>query len=149
MYVTSKRLDAGALARIAESVADETYNGNIVAESSQVGVTRSRVRLNAADSRKIGARRSFSGRHGRWSCWHAFRDVFAAWLMVDPNATIRTGVATYRGRDDFLAKFPETGNRNIGSLIEPLLITDACDCEADDDGRDVRDDARDYVSELS
>jgi len=161
-------LSRDAVRNIVDSVAIKTYGGNIAAEVEHVG-TRSRgaragqhvyrVKLTARDSKGEGARRSWSGRRGPWTCWHAFRDVMAAWLLADPTAHIRTGVAVYDGARGFLSEFPATGDRNIGSMVQPVCMVDACDCEReagdrtvspdrDDDGRDIRDGERDYVAEL-
>lgn len=138
MYVTTK-LSRDILDGIAHTVARQTYAGNLRTEVEYVRASRGgrstyRVKLNAPFSRAAGARRSWSGRRGPWSCWHVFRDVFAAWLAVDPDAVIRTGMATYRGAADFLDLFPETAWRNIGSLAAPMASAEACDCRTADDG---------------
>lgn len=167
MQLTTSLSLSDVLATV-HAVSVDTYGGNIAPEISHIG-TRSRgrhagrhvyrVKLTAKDSRGEGARRSWSGRRGPWTCWHAFRDVMAAWLIADPAAHIRTGVAVYDGADGFLSLFPATADRNIGSMVEPLAMGDACDCESDagdrqvnpdrtDDGRDLRDEMRDYVAEL-
>lgn len=148
MYVTSKTLTLETLTASALDVAAQTYGGNLVIDAEQVGPTRYRVKLNARDSRDEGARRSWSGRRGPWTCWHVFRDVFAVWMAWDPDAVIRTGVETYRGKDGFLELFPATAERNIGSQVRPLCLADACDCELDGGRDDLDREEFDYVAHL-
>jgi hypothetical protein len=53
-------------------------------------------------------------------CWHGFRDVFFEIFKLNPNAVIITAQARYDGLEDFREKYPRTGNKNIGSMIEPV-----------------------------
>ena len=60
-------------------------------------------------------------------CWHGCRDFFRAVFTQYPTATIRTGKATYKGRDNFEATYQDT-DVNIGSQIFPMQFSEACDC---------------------
>ena len=81
--------------------------------------------------RPAGSRYYRRGNDGRriWAvCWHGHRDFFRALFEKAPDAKVRTTVANYDGREDFEQTYWMTGNRNIGSIIEPLPLRYACDC---------------------
>lgn len=128
MYVSSKTLDAHGIAALAERVSEEQYDGNLTVESEPTRGRTVRVKLGTADSYAHGSRRSWSGRHGRWACWHAFRDVLTAIFNADPDATVRTSMTTYRGARGFLANYPGTADQNVGSLMQPAYMPELCDC---------------------
>jgi len=105
------------------------YDGNIVVENCEtknVKGDRLSVKLGTADSKRHGSRRAWSGRHGKWLCWHGFRDVFRESFNVNPNAVIRTGKAVYRGSEDFEEVYPSTGHQNVGSMAEPAYMPEMC-----------------------
>lgn len=117
-----------------DSVNNGEYGGNLkieITDLNGVRATRLRVKIGAT-SGKPGSRRSWSGRRGPWACWHAFRDVILAWLTFDPEATVWTGVATYRGLQGFLDTYESTGDRNVGSLVAPVCFADLCECEEEE-----------------
>ena len=62
-------------------------------------------------------------------CWHGFRDFMIALYKLDGNLRFVTKQATYKNKDDFYIKFPDTAYKNIGSYNEPLNYGDACLCE--------------------
>lgn len=62
-------------------------------------------------------------------CWHGFRAWMRMLYQLAPDATICTGIITYRGAEDFERNHDWTGDRNIGSQMQPLAFRDACDCE--------------------
>ena len=62
-------------------------------------------------------------------CWHGFRDFMIAMYELDSNLRFVTAKATYKNKDDFYIKFPDTAYKNIGSYNEPLNFGDACLCE--------------------
>jgi hypothetical protein len=61
-------------------------------------------------------------------CWHGFRDFFRAVFAQVPEAVFQTAVDTWRGSEDFEARFPASGHRNIGPQIAPVMMADACRC---------------------
>lgn len=87
-----------------------------------------RGRIMARDSRGVQARRSASGRYGPYACWHAYRDAMRAVLNAYPQATIKTGMAVYRGLDGFEQTYPTTADVNVGSMVSPAYMTELCDC---------------------
>jgi hypothetical protein len=116
------------------------YQGNVVTDGEPVrtGVTdRSAVsfRLRVLDSKEAGHRLGFvrtsRGNRRRLvaACWHAHRDVMGQIFDRYPNARIKTMLFDYRGAEDFVRNFRHTGDRNAGSLFEPVALRDLCECE--------------------
>lgn len=107
----------------------DSYDGNIIVERadavSSTG-TRISVKLGTADSRKHGSRRAWSGRHGKWLCWHGFRDVFRAVMAVNPAARIQTGKTIYKGSQGFEDTYESTGSQNVGSMFQPAYMPEMC-----------------------
>ena len=62
-------------------------------------------------------------------CWHGFRDFMIAMYELDINLRFVTAQATYKNKDDFYIKFPDTAYKNIGSLMNPINFGNACLCE--------------------
>ena len=126
---------------IVQKISDTTYAGNLRAEvGREYSATRFAGRVIVVDSgakmfgQKIkqsapGARRSHSGRRIAASCWHAYRDVLAAIFDANPDARVYTAMAKYRGRDGFLASYPATAHKNVGSQFEPAYMPELCDCD--------------------
>lgn len=114
-----------------EGVSEE-YGGNlrVHSDAKPLGVDGYgfRGRVDVSDSRGPGARVSWSGRHGPWACWHAYRDALRAVFEVYPHATVKTSLATYKGSDGFESTYPATANKNIGSMAAPAYMPDLCDC---------------------
>jgi hypothetical protein len=120
------------LAQFETAIANVTasYGGNLEIhdDAKSVSSRSSRGRVVVRDSRGPGARRSWSGRHGKWACWHAYRDVMLALFEQNPNARIRTSLAVYDGLDGFEATYPATAYKNIGSMVAPAYMPELCDC---------------------
>ena len=86
-------------------------------------------RILPASGKVKGARRSWSGRRLKATCWHGFRDVFLALFEACPDARVTTAMADYRGKVDFEAKYLATGSRmtEAGGKRTPYRLL--CDCE--------------------
>lgn len=125
MYITTD-LSAEKLAAIVTEVSDTDYSGNLNGEVELVRGRTKRFKMGTRDSHADGSRTSWTGRHGRYACWHAFRDVLAAILLEDPKATIRTGMATYGGAQGFLDTYPGTADQNVGSMVRPAYMDELC-----------------------
>jgi hypothetical protein len=114
---------------VAKLNAPALYDGNIVveyADAMSATGTRINVKLGTADSRRHGSRRAWSGRHGKWLCWHGFRDVFREVMNVNPNARIKTGKTVYKGRDHFESTYCDTADINVGSMVQPAYMPEMC-----------------------
>lgn len=101
--------------------------------------TRHRVKVNPSEYalRNANGDRPYQrislNHHGRERrvaavCWHGFRDYFRACFAQAPDAEFKTALDHWRGSEDFERRFPASGDRNIGSQVQPLLIVDACRC---------------------
>lgn len=117
---------------IIETVGDIFYGGNVIVHPDAYDYRGNghsfRGRITVADSRGPGSRTTWTGRHGPYACWHAYRDVMAMVLSFAPDATIATAMARYRGLQGFKDLYPGTANRNIGSLAAPAYMPDLCQC---------------------
>lgn len=123
------QIDMAELRRIIDKVSRETTGGNLLHESrfERMGRDRSiviRFTLQVADSFGKGARTAASGRHMPKASWQAHRDVMRAIFASDPDATLQTALATYKGRDDFERRFEATGDQNCGSQMQPRRLRD-------------------------
>lgn len=104
-----------------------------------------RFRLRLADLPRNGPPYVRVGRHGLIAavCWHGFRDFLRYVFERYPEAVAITAIARYEGKAGFERDYPATGDRNIGSVICPVLYRDACRCSdtvrgGDRGDRDVR-----------
>lgn len=114
------KLTEGELGEIAEELGIRLYN------------YRTEGRAHAFVLRPLGDRyRRFSPRGRKvWAvCWHGHRDFFKALFERDPDARVRSQMATYNGREDFLAKHEATEWTNVGSLLYPAYYGELCECE--------------------
>lgn len=105
------------------------YDGNIVVERVSVlnaKGNRISAKLGTNDSRAHGSRRSGSGRHGKYLCWHGFRDVYRACFAINPDARIKSGQVVYRGSKHFEDTYETTAYQNIGSMVAPAYMPDTC-----------------------
>lgn len=103
-------------------------NVRMHADAKAVSSRSSRGRVEVLDSHGPGARRAWSGRHGRWACWHVYRDVLSELFDTNPEATIRTSLTVYKGARDFELIYPGTADKNIGSMMSPAYMPELCDC---------------------
>lgn len=122
MLVTG--LDLFTFRQIVAKVSGNEYSGNVIVDDSAHVITdnRFRARLRVKDSREHGARLSWTGRHIPAASWEAYRDVLSAVFEQFPNARVQTSMATYRGREDFESKYPETAYVNVGSIMQPAYM---------------------------
>jgi hypothetical protein len=120
----SKQVNAYQWEAIVAKVSHALYEDNLIPDPNAAS-----MRLTTRDSHGPGARRSQSGRRMRAACWHAWRDTLRELFEQYPDVTVRTALATYKGRDGFEDWFQITGAVNIGSIAEPMRMDDACDCK--------------------
>lgn len=62
-------------------------------------------------------------RHINAVCWHGHRDFMTRLFALLPTCTLRTALATYRGREGFEQNYP--------SQMLPQTYSDLCHCEED------------------
>lgn len=143
MYITHVPLDD--FERIVQYVSRTRYSSNVETEWPQDlnGKRYPRIRsglrtVTCKDGKALalGARYIGTGRDGRrkrWpkACWHVVRDVLGTMFATHPDAVCRTAMADYRGRDDFMQKFPHTysGPLRAKPMYNLWDIGDMCNCE--------------------
>ena len=113
------------------------YSGNLHVhnDAHQTGSRKVTTvgRLDVLESKGDGARTTHEGRHGKYACWHAFRDVVRDLLAHHPEAVITTAMARYDA-ETFEDVYPATADRNVGSMVRPAYMTELC-VSAKCDGR--------------
>lgn len=62
-------------------------------------------------------------------CWHGHYAFMRYLLALRPDARIKSAHADYRGLADFLVEAPSTGHHNVGSIMYPTYLKDACFCD--------------------
>lgn len=93
---------------------------------TRAGLPKFRFRLALAGERwrRIG----HTGRRVAAVCWHGHKAFFTRLFALNPDGIVRTSMVEYNGQQEFDRKYAETGDRNIGSLYQPLLYKHACEC---------------------
>lgn len=135
MYVRGSGINFDIVSQVISTVGQDHYAGNVVvhpdAKPIGVGGYGYQGRVSVKATKSPGARRSASGRALKATCWHAYGRVMVGIFDIYPHAVITTAVERYAGRDDFLSKYERTAEHNIGSVVQPMCIADACDCDSD------------------
>lgn len=139
-------------------IASKVSKADLLAAAADVGVMLDMRALNATDSRyrvKVnpdpvqwpsaftasGKRRAgekgdvgyqrenaLTGRRVNAVCWHGFRDFFRAVYKRNPAAVFRTAIDTWKGSEDFEARYRPSGERNVGSIMYPVCAAGNCRC---------------------
>jgi hypothetical protein len=66
-------------------------------------------------------------------CYHGHWEFLNHLFDIAPEAIVRTTMATYKGKRDFLEKAPAVAYHNQGSRMYPTDYGDACDCGPKED----------------
>ena len=61
-------------------------------------------------------------------CWHGYKDFLTELYNIYDDLRIFTAQITYKSKKDFELNFESTGQKNIGSMVEPLQYQNACLC---------------------
>lgn len=75
--------------------------------------------LRVADSKQAPARRSANGRRTIGADWQAHKRVMAELFERVPTLTLKTALATYKGKADFWANHAATYHKNVGGKFNP------------------------------
>ena len=118
-------VDLATWTQVVIDVSYGLYDGNISTDRGTYKWSEKRgprsvsisVSLRVNDSSGPGARRSVRGHRMIAATWAAHRDVLTALFERCPDAKVRSKVANYDGRGDFLDKFPDTYYHNAGSAL--------------------------------
>lgn len=124
-----KGITFAQLCEIVVNVSDMHYGGNLkLHNDSRPRGGNIMWRLSTYSSSGPGARRTANNRRSCNACWHAHRDVMQAIFEIAPNARITSALATYKGIDEFNAKYMSTSSHNVGSAYQPAHFGNLCDC---------------------
>lgn len=105
------------------------YQGNIRFKSIETKGKQIDFTLTVIDSHKPGHRRGFNGQRVSAACWHAHGDFFDALIELNPQAVIVS-----RSIDTVIdCNGGNWQDRNIGSQMNPLYFSEACDCGKEDE----------------
>ena len=108
-----------------------SYDNNIKFNNREVinnKGTRHRFTIRVKDSRGDGSRhghsRNKNGEHRRTNsaCWHTHGDLFDILFKINNECEVRSGGKLITS---------DNGNwedRNIGSIMEPMYFSEACEC---------------------
>jgi hypothetical protein len=103
---------------------NKRYKNNVMFNRLDVVGKRIHFTLRVRSSKGLGARRSHSGRRLACACWHAHGHLFEAILKYDPSAKIMSqGVKT-----TITVLGGNWVDKNIGSMVQPIMFSQACDC---------------------
>jgi len=106
-------------------VINAKYQDNVEFERFDANCKSVDFTLRVRSSKEPGARRGHSGRRMAKACWHVHGDLFDAILKLDNKARIIS-----RGGPG--AVITSAGGNwqdcNIGSQMQPLYFSEACDC---------------------
>lgn len=98
---------------------NDAFENNVIWNRSPEPVGKGfRLTLRVKDSKGAGARRSHTGRRLVSACWHVHGTFFDA---LPEKAVIRTSDSITHPNDEWQ-------DRNIGSMFQPLMHSDACEC---------------------
>ena len=110
--------------RKALNLLNKKYKRNIIfieMENANKKKTAFRFRLWCKDSHKPGGRLTQSGRHIPAVCWHAHGDFWDILFAINPQTKVWVHKWVTKDKGNW-------EDRNIGSMINPLMYSDACEC---------------------
>lgn len=106
---------------------NKLFNGNIVFNRFDTIPRRDgykfEVTLKVKDSKGTGARLGFTGRHMINACWHVYGTFFDECFKINPACKIKQCGQS-------VTKDNNWTDKNIGSIMQPLLYSDACECRS-------------------
>jgi len=101
---------------------NKIYDNNVTFNRLEQYGKRVRFTLRVKDSKGKGARRGHTGRRLINACWHVHGDFFDILFKINPRAVIRSA-----GRE-ITKDYGNWEDWNIGSIINPLYYSEACEC---------------------
>jgi hypothetical protein len=106
---------------------NKSYKGNLTFNYTTQKRNHVQFTMRVASSHGRGARLGHTGRHIVAACWHAHRDLMRAIFAKHPDARLVSCQAVYNGRNRFEQEFERTGDKNIGSIVQPMYYREACE----------------------
>lgn len=84
------------------------------------------VTLRVVDSHKVGSRRGYSGKRMVQACWHVYGVFFDELISSnDKIVIVAMGKKIQKGEGNW-------EDTNVGSLANPRMYSEMCDCERDE-----------------
>lgn len=109
--------------RLALEKTNKIFSNNIQFKRIEKAGQKYIVTLTVKNSKYPGSRIGFTGKRICAACWHVYGIFFEELFYINPAATIKEcGNEITRG---------VWKDRNIGSIMNPLMYSQACDCEKD------------------
>ena len=102
---------------------NKLYDNNIQFNNFQYQSTnRIRFTLRVKSSKGPGHRVTQTGKRLINACWHVHGHFFDILFDIDPGIWIKSG------RDKITVDQGDWKDKNIGSIMDPLYFSQACDC---------------------
>lgn len=102
------------------------FNSNIRLKNWKYQGKRLQFTLTVHDSHGLGSRHSHTGRRIAAACWHAHGYLFEQLFKINPDAWVQVSL---HGNQRITIDGGNWQDRNIGSVAQPMLYSEACDCE--------------------
>lgn len=108
------------------SEVNKRFDNNIIWNRFEQNGRGFNITLKCKSSKEAGHRLGHSGRRMISACWHAHGTFFdCLWANPDSmNAIIRSGPLVMKSPGD------NWQDRNIGSIMQPLYFSEACECNS-------------------
>ena len=97
------------------------FNNNIVFKRIEKSGRKYIVTLTVKDSHGAGARIGWHGRAISAACWHVYGTFFDECFTINPFCTIKQCGKPVTPENNWT-------DWNIGSIVQPLMYSDACHC---------------------
>lgn len=99
------------------------FDNNVVfkTDPEQISKNRTKFTLTVKDSKNAGGRIGHTGRRVKAACWHVHGEFFD-FLFNDGVDYIKAGPTVMRESSDNWQDW------NIGSMVQPMYYSEACDC---------------------
>jgi hypothetical protein len=99
------------------------FNGNVIFNRFEPKGKNFVVTLKVKSSKGYGARTGFTGRAMTSACWHVYGMFYQHIFEIFPGAVIvSNGEKITQCHGNWI-------DRNIGSIVQPLMYSDACHCK--------------------
>jgi hypothetical protein len=105
-------------------ITNQQFDNNIVFKRLEQTGKRVNFTLTVKSSKGKGGRRSYTDRRIAAACWHVHGEFFDTLIAIEPMAEISSNFATINSQGG------NWQDKNIGSIMEPMMYSEACDCGA-------------------
>lgn len=103
-------------------ILNKSYDNNIVFKRLEPVGRQVLFTLTVKSSKGKGGRIGMNGRRIAAACWHVHGNLFDILIGLNPKAIITSCKSTIS------ASGGNWRDSNIGSMMQPLMFSDACEC---------------------